>query len=222
MRQPTAAPDRYCVFGGSKKAASLTSPTTFQSDTILPGGGMVIRRPIRVYSNIGPQLAAKRPAVSWSRRRRSPRRPRPHEVALSHPTDAFHRPPTPTGTRPHTTGGYTPANTRQQCQNIGGAGQETAGGCRRSRGAGWRSGSPVDCCRGHGAALATEMSTRRAFGGRPREPAASVRRSEAQAADGGWARRRGGAPAGAAARWRPWQQTHLPCPQAGRRGQGRR
>ena len=115
--------------------------------------------------------------------------PSPLEVALSHPADAFHRPPTPTGTHPHTTGGYTPANTRQQCQNIGGDGQETAGGCRRSRGAGWRSGSPVDCCRGHGAALATEMSTRRAFGGRPREPAASVRRSEALAADGGWARR---------------------------------
>ena len=148
--------------------------------------------------------------------------PSPLEVALSHPADAFHRPPTPTGTHPHTTGGYTPANTRQQCQNIGGDGQETAGGCRRSRGAGWRSGSPVDCCRGHGAALATEMSTRRAFGGRPREPAASVRRSEALAADGGWARGGAGPRRGAAARWRPWQQTHLPCPQAGRRGQGRR
>ena len=109
--------------------------------------------------------------------------PSPLEVALSHPADAFHRPPTPTGTHPHTTGGYTPANTRQQCQNIGGDGQETAGGCRRSRGTGWCSGSPVDCCRGHGAALATEMSTRRALGVRPREPAASVRRSEALAAD---------------------------------------
>ena len=148
--------------------------------------------------------------------------PSPLEVALSHPADAFHRPPTPTGTHPHTTGGYTPANTRQQCQNIGGDGQETAGGCRRSRGTGWRSGSPVDCCRGHGVALATEMSTRRAFGGRPREPAASVRRSEALAADGGWARGGAGPGGGAAARWRPWQQTHLPCPQAGRRGQGRR
>ena len=41
---------------------------------------MVIRRPIRVYSNIGPQLAAKRPAVSSSRRRRSPRRPRPSRL----------------------------------------------------------------------------------------------------------------------------------------------
>ena len=43
---------------------------------------MVIRRPIRVYSNIGPQLAAKRPAVSSSRRRRSPRRPRPRGCSL--------------------------------------------------------------------------------------------------------------------------------------------
>ena len=60
----------YCVFGGSKKAVSLTSPTTFQSDTIL--SGMVIRRPIRVYSNIGPKLAAKRPTVSSSRRRWPP------------------------------------------------------------------------------------------------------------------------------------------------------
>ena len=68
----------YCVFGGSKKVVSLTSPTTFQSGTIL--SGMVIRRPIRVYSNIGPQLAAKRPAVSSSRRRRSPRRPRPSRL----------------------------------------------------------------------------------------------------------------------------------------------
>ena len=125
--------------------------------------------------------------------------PSPLEVALSHPADAFHRPPTPTGTHPHTTGGYTPANTRQQCQNIGGDGQETAGGCRRSRGTGWCSGSPVDCCRGHGAALATEMSARRAFGGRPREPAASVRRSEALAADGGWARGGAGPRRGAAA-----------------------
>ena len=41
---------------------------------------MVRRRPIRVYSNIGPQLAAKRPAVSSSRRRRSPRRPRPSRL----------------------------------------------------------------------------------------------------------------------------------------------
>ena len=41
---------------------------------------MVIRRPIRVYSNIGPQLAAKRPAVSSSRRRRSPHRPRPSRL----------------------------------------------------------------------------------------------------------------------------------------------
>ena len=66
------------MFGGSKKAVSLTSPTTFQSGTIL--SGMVIRRPIRVYSNIGPQLAAKRPAVSSSRRRRSPCRPRPSRL----------------------------------------------------------------------------------------------------------------------------------------------
>ena len=43
---------------------------------------MVTRRPIRVYSNIGPQLAAKRPAVSSSRRRRSPRRPRPRGCSL--------------------------------------------------------------------------------------------------------------------------------------------
>ena len=41
---------------------------------------MVIRRPIRVYSNIGPQLAAKRPAVASSRRRRSPCRPRPSRL----------------------------------------------------------------------------------------------------------------------------------------------
>ena len=68
----------YCVFGGSKKTVSLTSPTTFQSGTIL--SGMVIRRPIRVYSNTGPELAAKRPTVSSSRRRRSPRRPRPSRL----------------------------------------------------------------------------------------------------------------------------------------------
>ena len=68
----------YCVFGWSKKVVSLTSPTTFQSGTIL--SGMVTRRPIRVYSNIGPQLAAKRPAVSSSRRRRSPCRPRPSRL----------------------------------------------------------------------------------------------------------------------------------------------
>ena len=49
--------------------------------------------------------------------------PSPLEVALSHPADAFHRPPTPTGTHPRTTGGYTPASTRQQCQNIGEDGQ---------------------------------------------------------------------------------------------------
>ena len=71
-------PLTYCVFGGSKKTVSLTSPRTFQSDTIL--SGMVIRRPIRVYSNIGPQLAAKRPAVSSSRQRRSPCRPRPSRL----------------------------------------------------------------------------------------------------------------------------------------------
>ena len=60
LRSPTAEVTLW-----SKPAVSLTSPTTFQSGTIL--SGMVTRRPIRVYSNIGPQLAAKRPAVSWSR-----------------------------------------------------------------------------------------------------------------------------------------------------------
>ena len=160
------------MFGGSKKAVSLTSPTTFQSDTTF--SGMVMRRPIRVYTDIGPQLAAKRPAVSSSRRRRSPHRPRPSRLlSPTQPTlsTAHLRPRALTHIRRVW---YTPASTRQQCQNIGGDGQETAGGCRRSRGTGWCSGSPVDCCRGHGAALATEMSTRRAFGVRPREPAASV------------------------------------------------
>ena len=211
----------YCVFGGSKKVVSLTSPTTFQSGTML--SGMVIRRPIRVYSNIGPQLAAKRPAVSSSRRRRSPRRPRPREVALSHPTDAFHRPPTPTGTRPHTTGGYTPANTRQQCQNIGGDGQETAGGCRRSRGTGWCSRVTSRLLprawRGPRDGDVDAPSLRWPAAGTcgQRAPVRSSGRRWRLGARGGGARR-----GGAAAHWRPWQQTHLPCPQAGRRGQGRR
>ena len=156
---------------------------------------MVIRRPIRVYSNIGPQLAAKRPAVSSSRRRRSPCRPRPSRLlSPTQPTlsTAHLRPRALTHVRRV---GIPPPAPASNARTSGKTARETAGGCRRSRGAGWRSGSPVDCCRGHGAALATEMSTRRAFGGRPREPAASVRRSEALAADGGWAR------GGAGPRW---------------------
>ena len=185
------------MFGGSKKTVSLTSPTTFQSGTIL--SGMVIRRPIRVYSNIGPQLAAKRPAVSSSRRRWSPRRPRPSRLlSPTQPTlcTAHLRPRALTHIRRV---GIPPPTPASNARTSGETARETAGGCRRSRGAGWRSGSPVDCCRGHGVALATEMSTRRAFGGRPREPAASVRRSEALAADGGWAR--GGAGPGGG--WQP-------------------
>ena len=158
---------------------------------------MVMRRPIRVYSDIGPQLAAKRPAVSSSRRRRSPCRPRPSRLlSPTQPTlsTAHLRPRALTHVRRV---GIPPPAPASNARTSGKTARETAGGCRRSRGAGWRSGSPVDCCRGHGVALATEMSTRRAFGGRPREPAASVRRSEALAADGGWARggagpRRGG------------------------------
>ena len=199
---------------------SLTSPTTFQSDTIL--SGMVIRRPIRVYSNIGPQLAAKRPAVSSSRRRRSPRRPRPSRLlSPTQPTlsTAHLRPRALTHTRRVGIPPPTPANNARTSGETARRRLVAAGEVGGQVGA---RGSPVDCCRGHGAALATEMSTRRAFGGRPREPAASVRRSEALAADGGWARGGAGPRRGAAARWRPWQQTHLPCPQAGRRGQGRR
>ena len=209
----------YCVFGGSKKAVSLTSPTTFQSDTNL--SGMVMRRPIRVYSDIGPQLAAKRPAVSSSRRRRSPRRPRPSRLlSPTQPTlsTAHLRPRALTHIRRV---GIPPPAPASNARTSGETARETAGGCRRSRGAGWRSGSPVDCCRGHGAALATEMSTRRAFGGRPREPAASVRRSEALAADGGWARggagpRRGLQPAGDPGS-RPTSPAHRPAA-AGREG----
>ena len=209
----------YCVFGGSKKGRFANLANN------LPKWYNLVRHG---YKAPDPRLFQHRPTACCETASRfvvsaaavAPP-PSPLEVALSHPADAFHRPPTPTGTHPHTTGGYTPASTRQQCQNIGGDGQETAGGCRRSRGAGWRSGSPVDCCRGHGAALATEMSTRRAFGGRPREPAASVRRSEALAADGGWAR--GGAgpgggrqPAGDPGS-RPTSPAHRPAA-AGREG----
>ena len=209
----------YCVFGGSKKAVSLTSPTTFQSDTIL--SGMVIRRPIRVYSNIGPQLAAKRPAVSSSRRRRSPRRPRPSRLlSPTQPTlsTAHLRPRALTHIRRVGIPPPTPAN---NARTSG----ETA---RRRLVAAGEVGGQVGA-QGHQSTAAEGMAWPSRRRCRRAEPSAAGRGNLRPACAGQklWppmeAGRVGGrGPAGAAARWRPWQQTHLPCPQAGRRGQGRR
>ena len=210
----------YCVFGGSKKAVSLTSPTTFQSDTTL--SGMVMRRPIRVYSDIGPQLAAKRPAVSSSRRRRSPRRPRPSRLlSPTQPTlsTAHLRPRALT----HIHDGW--VYPRQHPPTM----PEHRG---RRPGDGWWLQEKS------GGRLALRVTSRllpRAWRG-PRDgdvdapslrwPAAGAcgQRAPVRSSGRRWrlGARGSGAPAGAAARWRPWQQTHLPCPQAGRRGQGRR
>ena len=210
----------YCVFGGSKKAVSLTSPTTFQSDTIL--SGMVIRRPIRVYSNIGPQLAAKRPAVSSSRRRRSPPAALAPRGCSLPPSRRFPPPTYAHGHSPTYDGWVYP---RQHPPTM----PEHRG---RRPGDGWwlqeKSGDRLvlrvtsrllpRAWRGPRDGDVDAPSLRRPAAGTcgQRAPVRSSGRRWRLGARGGGARR------GAAARWRPWQQTHLPCPQAGRRGQGRR
>ena len=140
--------------------------------------------------------------------------PSPLEVALSHPADAFHRPPTPTGTHPRTTGGYTPASTRQQCQNIGGDGwwlQEKSGGrlalrvTSRLLPRAWR--GPRD-----GDVDAPSLRWPAAGTCGQRAPVRSSGRRWRLGARGGGARR------GAADRWRPWQQTHLPAHRPGAAG----
>ena len=210
----------YCVFGGSKKVVSLTSPTTFQSGTIL--SGMVIRRPIRVYSNIGPQLAAKRPAVSSSRRRRSPRRPRPSRLlsptqptlstahlrprALTHIRQVGIPPPAPASNA--RTSGETARRRLVAAGEVGG--QVGAQGHQSTAAEGMARPSRRRCRRAEPSA-AGRGNLRPACAGQKLWPPMEAGRAGGRGPGGG-----------AAARWRPWQQTHLPCPQAGRRGQGRR
>ena len=208
------------MYGGSKKAASLTSPTTFQSDTILPG--MVIRRPIRVYSNIGPQLAAKRPAVSSSRRRRSPCRPRPSRLlsptqptlstahlrprALTHIRQVGIPPPAPASNA--RTSGETARRRLVAAGEVGG--QVGAQGHQSTAAEGMARPSRRRCRRAE-PSVAGRGNLRPACAGQKLWPPMEAGRAGGRGPGGG-----------AAARWRPWQQPHLPCPQAGRRGQGRR
>ena len=183
---------------------------------------MVMRRPIRVYSDIGPKLAAKRPAVSSSRRRRSPRRPRPRGCSLP-PSRRFPPPTYAHGHSPTYDGWvyprqHPPAMPEHRGRRPGDGWwlQEKSGDrlvlrvTSRLLPRAWRSPRDGDV---------DAPSLRRPTAGTcgQRAPVRSSGRRWRLGARGG-----GGPGGGAAARWRPWQQTHLPCPQAGRRGQGRR